>query len=133
MSFVIFGSICITILFFDFQYGSTIQIWLEIAHEPRNIAQFIQKCDLLFHRLVLKSHKNPIWNFFLGRLMSCVFLPENWQNTIEIIKNEVVKRSKQFKPYVFHSIPLSNHRRKKRYYRYTSNRYASLVVSHIKL
>ena len=89
ISFVIFGSIRITKLFYNFRYLSMIQIWVEIPHEPWNMAQSIQKCDLPFIRPVFKANKNPIWGEFCwGRPMPCVFSPQNWQKTTKIIKCE---------------------------------------------
>ena len=73
--------------FFDFWYVSTIQIYVEIPQEPRNIAQSIQKHDLPLYQPVLESNKNPIRGYFCwGIPVSRVFTPENWQNTTKIIK-----------------------------------------------
>ena len=52
-----------------------------VPHEPRNISQSIQKCDLLLHWPVLKSHQSNMREFCWGTPMSCVFVPENWQKT----------------------------------------------------
>ena len=66
--------------FFNFPCISTIQICVEIPHEPWNIAHSIPKSDLLFTSISFQNkQKSNMGEFCGGRPMSCVLSPQNWQ------------------------------------------------------